>query len=181
MRSYNQMQAEIGEWSFSAFGFNTTPFLDVELGMGEDGYVEKGTASLGSLVPLMNIMDALGGLYAARSTGQAKTATGEIMIHLCDYCCRESIAIPGRVEFNGDIGLESVDALVVYLGQLFQAHVQRHQGIKDMNMDNVFNHHRMHILRIFVWHLNEYASSILEDDLLVVLNETWNLRGRSDE
>lgn len=188
MQTYRIIQKEIGAWSKKNFGDQETPYLEVY----HCGTILKGAArtkgdeagemvptevvvALGSLAPLMGIMEELGELFESREDADREDALGDIAVYLCDYCCREGILWPVRIELPSNEKTDPTTGLVVYLAKLFRCHLKRHQRIRGMHEDVHFETSRMAALRALVWHLEEMAREWTpETNLTMILNETWN-------
>jgi len=148
---------------------------------------------LGSLAPLMGLAEDMGELVAAleeisefvatqkKEEGAEITipseffrnmenALGGIIIHLCDYCCRENTKLPERVALAVRDRAPSGVGLITHLGKLFRCHRKRHEEVlttKD------FDAIHMEALRGFVWHLETCAKEYTSSNLLIILNQAW--------
>lgn len=187
MESYEQIQAQVGAWNIANFGNQETPYLKVV----NAGTVKAGTprgpedkpgllrplnpvvVELGSMAPLMGIVEEVGELYEATGSLAIEDAIGDIAIYLCDYCCRENIPFPSRVDIDPACRMDPKDGLVVYLGRLHHVHLKRHQRIRGMHDRAAFSATRDPALRAFVWHLEAYAKAYTKADLLIIINTTW--------
>jgi hypothetical protein len=204
MQTYEQIQFQVGAWSIKNFGNQETPYLqslgagtispDQPRREGDKPIVDaryRGlrVVALGSLAPLMGLVEEVGELARAvemvpapheRSVEnerkrEMEDALGDIAIYLCDYCCRENIMIPIRADLSrGDRYFNRVMGIVAYLGQLYHCHLKRHQRIRGMHVLTQFQAARMEALRGFVWHLEVCAMDHIKNDLLTILNGTWN-------
>lgn len=186
MQSFGQIQWQIGEWAVANFGGNETPYLTVR----EAGTITKGPRTsgqmagvshdldrvvcLGGLAPLMGIVEEVGELFHGGGPNDKRDAVGDIAIYLCDYCCRENLPFPERIALDDREKHDPLAGMVIYMGLLYRCHLKRHQRIRGMHNYEEFNRCRKRALRGFVWHLHEYAKRTLNDNLLTILNMTWN-------
>lgn len=182
MQTYNQIQYQVGSWNIQNFGNQATPFLriiPVEHLPHEQDRVRMDAphggevVELGSLAPLMGLVEEMGELHEAKTMADLEDALGDITIYLCDYCCRESVQFPERVK-NPEDGLACDVGIIVYLGRLYHCHLKRHQGIRHMDDNVVFKQRRQVALEGFVWHLEGYTRLATTTNLLTILNATWN-------
>ena len=171
MQTYKQIQFQVGAWNIENFGNQETPYLNAVF-LNDDPTLQY-RVELGSLAPLMGMVEELGELFEARNNADIRDAIGDISIYLCDYCCRERLVFPTRVVLEEKEQRPGSQGLVVNLGRLYHCHLKRHQGIRGMSDDTKFNEARMAALRALVWHL-EVAARTAESNLVVILNETWN-------
>lgn len=169
MQTYQQIQYQVGEWNQANFGNQPTKYLHAKLHKSEVG--DWPEVELGSTAALMGIVEEVGELFEASTPSETADAIGDIAIFLCDYCCREGIPFPTRVELQARDRLDYDVGLVVYMGRLHHCHLKRHQGIRGME-GTVFAEARMAALRAFVWHL-EAAAKATGSNLVTILNQTW--------
>jgi len=186
MKSFKDIQFEVGAWAVENFGNNETPYL----GCRQAGNISRtrprsssdrpGPAvraptvvELGSLAPLMGIAEEVGELLAATKNDEWLDALGDITIYLCDYCCRESIALPEFIALDEGDEHDAADGIVIYMGHLFRCHLKRHQRIRGFNDRDIFTHERHRALIGLIWHLEQYARIGMGRTLLEILNETW--------
>ena len=187
MRSFENIQYEVGPWSLENFGHQETPYLTAVVGKCHTGSralrrpLEGVEVRLGSMAPLMGLSEELGELFESGTNTDTKDAVGDLCIYLCDYCCREGIVIPYRSELDRRDIYDPGSGLVVYLGRLNRAHLKRHQGIRDMDNDVKFAAARLAAVGGFVFHLDLFVKEHLAGNgekpltnLVTILNETWN-------
>lgn len=191
MQTYEQLQFQIGAWAVDNFGGNETPYLEVlEAGSIKadkprkkedkpDQTARHGNmvVELGSLAPLMGMVEELGELMAAVGEDNKKDmedALGDIAVYLCDYCCRENMTFPSRPVLLKQDRYEPSIGAAAYLGRLYRCHLKRHQRIRQMHNPKKFEAERAATLRGFVWHIQAFSRQYTQTDLLVCLNETWN-------
>lgn len=192
MQAYQQIQFQIGAWATANFGNNETPYLEIlEAGSivadkprKPDDKPDKNArhnnmvVELGSLAPLMGLVEELGGFMAAFLTEDKKgieDALGDIAVCVCDYCCHESILFPTKVTLTKKERYATpVGGAMVYLGTLYRCHLKRHQRIRNMHNKRTFEKERAAALHGFVWHLEAMAKEYTKTPLLTILNKTWN-------
>lgn len=186
MQTFEQIKKQVGEWNIANFGNQETPHLrDVPVALlppdKRQRMYDLGrtmVVALGSLAPLMGMMEELGELYEADVAGDpggAADATGDIAIYLCDYCCREGIKFPARPVLPEEKQYDDTLAgMVVYLGRLYHCTLKRHQGIRGMSFDGLYNQTRDDAVVGFAWHLHKYAHVAKDINLLTILNTTWH-------
>lgn len=188
MQTYEMIQRQVGEWAVANFGHNETPYLGV-LEQGsilpdkprKDGDKPDDTArfkdvvvELGSLAPLMGLVEELGEFMEALTEKDRENALGDMAIYLCDYCHREGLAFPTRFPWSTKKRHEASIGMAVFLGRLYHCTLKRHQRIRKMHNPKQFNKERLDTLRGFVWHLEAAAKEYTSTNLLATLNKTWN-------
>lgn len=189
MQSFQQIQTQIGRWSFENFGFQETPYLEVRMAgtIRPDVPRAKGDYStpnrvvpalvvaLHGLAPLLGIGEEVGELHAAGATyTDRKDAVGDIAVYLCDYCNREGIVLPNRPELAEADKQAPTDGIVANYGRLLHCHLKRYQRIRGMHNPITFDEARIAAVRGLVWHLEAYCKAIYDTNLLTILNEVWN-------
>jgi len=188
MQTFEQIQFQIGAWNVKTFGRHETPHLHAyEPGTIKHNYARAEgerpgarrvglVVALGSLAPLMGIMEEVGELMAADEDAErTHDALGDIAVYLCDYCCRENIPYPARAAVTKKAQYASPGTgLVVYLGHLYHCHLKRYQRIRGYHDPGVFSIARAEALRGFVWHLEAFTKKYTSTNLLTILNQTWN-------
>lgn len=132
----NQLVKEVGEWSKQNFGEQETLILPVVPFSTVKKYVEYSplhivtvdnpVVCLGSLAPLMGIVEEYGEFIDADTEDDRKDAMGDMVIYLSDYCNREGMEFP-------NINLERDAILGVEIGKLFHATLKRFQGIRGFD------------------------------------------------
>lgn len=189
MQGFATIQFQVGQWSLNNFGRNETPLLQVcaagtiqatheRSALEVPGEAVPGVVvELGGLAPLMGIVEEVGELECAIENGDGagmRDAFGDISIYLCDYCCRENIMWPVRMALALHERHNARTGVLLYLGKLYRCHLKRFQRIRGMHDAKTFDEHRVAALRCFVWHLGTLAREVTDDNLLIILNETWN-------
>lgn len=183
MKQFQDIQREVGAWSRANFGDQESPHFIIKMEPFPDGWkvndpMPPTLVALGSLAPLMGLVEELGEMFDASHKGDTIDAIGDVFIYLCDYCSREEFKLPiGRdLLFQ----LEAMDrddlaALVVYTGRLFHAVLKRHQGIRGFDDDDKFNNERNMCVAMILAHLDHFVRQVdLGTNLLMVANQTWN-------
>lgn len=188
MKTFAELQKEVGEWAQANFGNVETPFLDCvtagNIGTGPRGTKDQAgykvrtpmVACLGGLAPLMGMVEEVGEFAQAENGNDYLDALGDILIYLCDYCYREGIEFPIRTDT-----VEKVDryapltGLAVHLGRLNHCHLKRHERIRGMEDYASFNEKRMYHLFCFVWHLEQATRNIMYKYFSIneIANRTW--------
>lgn len=188
MQTFEQIKRQVGEWNILNFGNQETPHIklvdidalrfEIRTRLGATGAESRFmVAELGSLAPLMGMMEELGELYEAdalRDPADAQDATGDIGIYLCDYCCREGINFPSKPVLAEVGRYDPLSGMVIYLGRLYHCTLKRHQGIRGMAFDGLYHQTRDGAVNGFAWHLHKYAHVAKDINLLTILNMTWH-------
>lgn len=168
----NQLIKEVGEWSKDNFGEQETLVLQVvplkEVKKFSDWQdlhprtVESPVACLGSLAPLLGIVEEYGEFVDAVSEEDRQDAIGDIIICLCDYCSREGIGFP-EYEPSRDT------TLGVEVGRLVHATLKRMQGIRGYDNREKYEESRNFALRGIVSCLIQIDHQALQYGI-----DTWN-------
>lgn len=187
MKTYIELQSEIGSWSLANFGNQETPYLRTA-GRGTvvaDTPRDQGTAGeplytgflvcMDSLSPLMGIVEEFGEIadsLLANNKDEIEDAIGDVAVYLCDYLCRECINWPPdnnplELDENSALGLQSA------IGKLCHAHLKRFQRIRGMHDIKAFHNKRSEAVRLLVWNLENYAMYVTGKSLLHILNRVW--------
>ena len=182
--AFKELQGAIGEWSRENFGDQTskteTRFIPFPL-------------VLGSLAPLLGIVEEAGELKDACSRAEALDAIADIGIYLCDYAQREGFVLPnciagtrsddsGTIEpppseellsvFRGQWKLQSI------IGKLARVTLKHHQGIRGYDDFDKYREDRDSV----VFHLLQYLDCLTWDlskktgeaiTFLDILGQTW--------
>jgi len=192
MKSLEEIQKEVGEWSRENFGeqrskHNTVMYI-VSNKSGVFGSNEH-PLYLGSLAPLLGIVEEIGELAAATEAGdmaEMKDAVGDILIYLCDYTSREATELnsdilglaedivtdaeddPERVRMNPFLGLSQA------AGRLCHATLKWHQGIRGFDDPEKYRAARDAAIARLLVPLSLYVSIYLPGDSLIkLLNNVW--------
>ena len=188
MQTFEQIQFQVGAWGMKAFGNQETPYL---------GCLEAGTISptnprqpgdqpdkqkrlfehvveLGGLIPLMEIVEELCTLATVTHEWAREDTVGNILITLCDYCCRENIIFPVRPAIQAREEREPREGLIVGIGRLYQCHRKRHQRLDGFHDIQMFKEARADALRLFIYHLVIYTRNYTKTNVLTLLNKAWN-------
>lgn len=190
MQTFEQLVRQVGSWSVKNFGRQETPYLTVShvgtirADVARNQLDEPGcdvtvptVVALGSLAPLMGMVEELGEFFDAHTDQDKADAIGDIAVYLCDYCYREGIPFPdvtleGLLERVGEI--EAARCLAIAIGRLVRYHLKRHQRIKGLHNRQVFIGVRARVLVKIVSFLECLSKRVTGDSLLVSLNATWN-------
>lgn len=161
MKSLNQLKQEVGEWSKANFGEQETEHLKCLI---ETSQVDV-RVCLGSLAPLMGLVEELGELQRSETKEDIEDAIGDIGVYSCDYAYREQIIIPylGALE-------SSFSEPISYLGGLFHVTLKRHQGIRGYDSDEKYKAER----DIYFWHFLESVNVCCNGRLVEFTNKTWD-------
>ena len=190
MQTYSQIQVQVGAWSLKNFGAQFTPYLEAHLARNEttdipldevkavvSPFHETGMlVALGSLAPLMGLVEELGELAEAEIASDKegiRDSCADMAIYMCDYLCRENLTWP-TTPAPRELATHGKESLQAALGKLYRAHLKRHQRIRGMHNPGLFHEARSTSIMLFVWHLKAYAREVAGEDLLILLNEVWN-------
>ena len=136
----DKLRRQIGPWAKANFGDNLTqilPTFAIDTDGPEGSVVEVPfvQVALGSLAPLMGLVEELGEYASAKDKAEELDAIGDCGIYLCDYAYREQLSFQGCMN-----GLEvimhpnaRVHSPIVEIGLLYHCHLKRFQGIRGMD------------------------------------------------
>lgn len=191
MQAIEILQREIGDWSVANFGLQETPYLGVYEAGGvvantprsaADGHADPTArhgnlvATLGSLAPLMGIVEELGELAEAlvgENKAAAEDAVGDILVYLCDYLCREGVAWPGVRPIAPADRQEPTVGITIAVGRLYHTTLKRHQRIRGLHDPATYATARDVAVAVLVWHLEAFARAEFKTNLVTVLNVVW--------
>lgn len=186
LRSFQDIELEVGTWSAKNFGMQETPYLRVYKAgrikagqprgpMDVAGAPKKGdfVVGLDSLAPLLGIMEEIGELAASPKTDDKRDALADIAIYLCDYLFREELGWPKYFNTIDFIPYKPpATGLITYAGQLCRCHLKRHQRIRGMEDYVAFKTAQRKAIVGLVFHLDRVAHSY-GWHILELLNFTW--------
>lgn len=183
MKTFEKIREEVAVWSKANFGDQESPHFVIKvepLPVGPGGKVKplpKALVALGSLAPLMGIVEEIGEICEAGYPIDTEDAVGDVFIYICDYCSREGMGVLPMAP-NLPFTLEHEDhtpfiGLVVWVGKLFHGTLKRHQGIRGFDNDNTFEPHRNFCVAMILHYLQVYSRDMLHTDLLGIANRTW--------
>lgn len=184
MKQLDKLQKEVGTWSEKNFGHQASPHFRILVDKEFEGDPPKAMVALDSLAPLLGLVEEYGELLVAMNTKiQSKhdieDAIGDIIIYSCDFCHRFGIVMPfGRhaIKMPDDIKLHE-DPLVgigISLGRMYHATLKRHQGIRGFDNDANYAYEIILALQMILVHLDHLAGEVLNDNILIIANRTWN-------
>ena len=126
---------------------------------------------LGSLVPLMIMMEKVGDWFSAETTSAQRQILGEVGIHLCDYAAREGFILGEPTLGPLPLQDDPLAVLVMSLGRLFSITNKLHQGL--MNSDT-YRAERGVWVQTVQMALVEYAEQDFQEPFLVLLEDVWD-------
>lgn len=152
---------------------------------------------LGSLAPLMGIVEEVGELSEARLTfltaansdldvlkatqqkanEEFKDALGDIAVYLCDYCTREAVDLQHLVTHREEEAEEIppvISRLTIPVGKLYHATLKHHQGIRGFDTYSKYALARNAAITDLWLTLESISQIIAQQSLLSILEETWN-------
>ena len=153
---------EVGMWSKENFGEQQSKSRDI---------------MLGSLAPLLGIMEEVGELMEAEckeSIGESAhearlDAVGDILIYFCDYIYREEVTL----RYNHCEQLTSDSRVpMVLVGKLCHATLKRHQGIRGYDVAAKYHAEIEKVATELVDWLFHYAGD-MGLDLMTVGEQVW--------
>lgn len=154
--SLPEIQAEVEEWSRRNFGEQ----------------VSKATGqTLGSLAPLMGIVEENGERYAAKTEADREDAIGDTMIYLMDFANRDGMRIDELPAGNAFV------STVESIGRLFHATLKRHQGIRGFDNPETYTALRDQSCANLIARLRYRCGS---ERFLEIVNTAWSTVKRRD-
>ena len=181
MKTLSEIQKEVGEWARANFGEQESKAvaLDVEVVDRETDETEiiQVPLKLGSLAPLMGIVEEMGELMEAiccDDKEEQKDAIGDIGIYLCDYAEREGFVLSDALRLTSGCSDLPVDSLVIAVGKLNHVTLKRHQGIRGYDDDAKYKDERMRCVAFILCTLFIFSSRTFDDtEYMQILNDTW--------
>lgn len=176
VKSLQQIQAEVGEWSLENFGQNVTKARGYETEHGD-------TCHLGSLCSVLGMMEESGELSDAmegRDTTAAVDAIGDIGIYLCDFASRENFCLtnvlgPPMQMLQSDAVRYPLSGITGAMGMLSHAVLKHHQGIRGMDDPVKYYQSRDEAVRRLVFFIDRGITSWnLGLTFLQIIEQTWN-------
>lgn len=149
MKTLDQIQIEVGEWSQQNFG-------------DQESKVVPGLI-LDSLAPLMGIGEEIGEYNEASRIEDMDDALGDIGIYLCDYLYRENQPILPLYELSFNYEGPKPYLVIAY-GKLLHTTLKYHQGIR--NIDYIPSRNNA-VIQLIVSLRN------IVDEWDMIVSETW--------
>lgn len=179
MKSYDQIQKEVGRWAKTNFGDNESPYFVLKIEPFPQGWcpghpMPHTLVALESLCPLMGIAEEIGELARAKDRNEIEDAIGDIFIYVCDYAYRVGFPVPiglnamRVIDVDGDLLL----GLVSWSGKLFHGTLKRHEGIRGFDDKNKYLEHCETCTTMLLGYLEAYADAF-GVDLLTIANKVW--------
>jgi len=155
-KTLGQIQQEVGDWSVKNFGLQTSKANGI---------------ALGSLAPLLGIVEEIGELYDAVMDADKEDALADTGVYLCDFACREG----AHLFYSSDEQIEKLrsDALISLLGKLSHVVLKHHQGIRGYDVESKYITERDHILGKIMAVLCRMCKAYLNKPYLEVLTKVW--------
>ena len=178
--NFAQLQKEVGEWSQANFDYNivrATMFM-------KD--VPPSVIEVNWLCALMGIAEEIGEFFMSTKEGdmgqliehestltEKRDSLGDIVIYCCDYAYRHEIPLlvqydPKRIILHPPLGLMGS------LGALMHCNLKRLQGIRGFDDEGKFRNHNVRWLHSVMRYASATSQWLLQEDLLVIANETWS-------
>ena len=179
MKTMQQLQEEIGQWSRDNFGKQVSK-TERPIITDATNTTRAVPLVLGSLNPLMGMMEETGELFGATNMEDKEDAVVDIFVYACDYTYRSGLQMPPetllQMVFNPSVSaIVYQHSAVMYLGQVFHATLKHHQGIRGMDNIKNYNKHREDHLNMFLSNIYGFYTNLTgEERILPAINETWD-------
>jgi len=181
MKQYDALQREVGPWSVANFGDQESPFFLLKMEPFPPDWkvnhpMPPTMVCMGSLAPLMGIVEELGELAETKVTADLEDALGDVFVYLCDYCHREGFTLPIGRHLKFQLEPPNLDAfagMIAYIGKLYHGCLKRHQGIRGFDNDETWEAHRNYCVAMLLVYMQKFADETLNERLLVIANKTW--------
>ncbi len=162
LKTLEQIQVEVGQWSLANFGNQQSKFND---------------AILNEISPLLGLMEEAGEYSMAKTKEESLDALGDMMIYLCDFACRDGayLIIPDHT-----IHVIGYPQLITSIGMLCHVVLKRHQGIRGYDNPLKYINDRDIALIEIMWKINLLCTKAHSTDTLDVLNNTWKSVNKRD-
>lgn len=153
----DQIQAEVKEWALRNFGQQISKV--------------DPTLKLGSLNPLLGMVEEVGEFFSSTTEDDAVDALSDITIYLADYCWREDIKLS---ELYLSEKPDLVYSLYVVMGKLSHITLKRHQGIRGYDNIDKYRKEQGELLTNLVAELKDLALDYGDKKPLIdIMRETW--------
>lgn len=151
LATLTNLQNAVHQWSHANFGDQISKAITIGI-TREDRENHNGEVPLplGSLAPLLGLVEELGEYNDARVQSDVVDAISDIGIYLLDYCWREGAnisvaykaAMTVKTHENQNPRTVGMHMIVSGIGHLCHCTLKRHQGIRDMDIPAVYQGHR---------------------------------------
>lgn len=158
-RTLEEIQLEVAQWSTSNFGAQESKAYPDMI--------------LGSLAPLMGMMEEVGEWFSSETTAEQRDALADVGVYLCDYASREGFILPEPELKPDPPGEDPLALLVMALGKLFHVTLKRHQGIRGFDNLDHYRKHRDAWVGQILNALVEYSETDFQTPFLEILDEVW--------
>lgn len=180
MKTYQQIQNEVGAWASANFGDNESPYFVLKMKPFPEGWqpgnqMPDTLVALESLCPLLGIIEEIGELAAAVDQYKIEDAVGDIFIYICDYAYRVGIDIEtlsGTLHTRATSAEDPFKRLVECAGKLCHGTLKRHEGIRGFTDDTKYRNHCEWCVAELLVCLEHYAT-VSGIDLLATVNSVW--------
>lgn len=152
------IQDEVGMWSWRNFGRQESRSVP--------------SLVLGSLAPLIGIVEEVGELEEAEKDADVRDAVGDIGIYICDYSYREELELHVGIVDSADAGSTKNIALIS-AKQLMHATLKHHQGIRGFEDEGVYRSVIIRSLHRMIAWLDFRCQKLFQDSFVDVVDETW--------
>jgi len=185
---------EVGTWSQKNFGTQTSKALTIAslapLGLGSPddtpqtalhrigddlppGTIRETPYLLGSLAPLLGMVEEVGEWFLAETNAEQKDALADVGIYLCDYASREGFILPEPILAEVPIVADPLASLIMVLGNLCHVTLKHHQGIRGFDDRGHYKIKRSLACQLIVNNLAEYAEQDFATPFITILDEVW--------
>jgi hypothetical protein len=186
LKSFEQIQGEIVEWSRKNFGENATPYLKLKA-LDQPSIDSPIQACLGSMNALMGIGEEIGELMEADILNDYEgyvDSAGDILVYLSDYTGREHYSLkimddPKQLRkayqiMQKEMGEVMERNMPMAYGKLLRCTIKRHQNIRGHDKEDYYVKRRnFAIVSLIHAIIMDYNWGLARITLLEALNETW--------
>ena len=155
---FEPIQMEVCQWSKENFGQQQSK-------VNPDMF-------LGSLAPMLGIIEEAGEWVDAKDDEEEQDAIGDIMIYLCDYAGREGFILPDVSE-QYITNEDPVIKVMRCLGELSHCTLKRHQGIRGFDDHAKYIEARNNAVQGIMDALQTYVEYEHDMELIDVVSSTW--------
>lgn len=164
-----QLQGHVGQWARHNFGDNVSKLT---------GHVLHGHA-LGSLAPLLGIVEEVGEMCHADNDAELRDAVGDVAIYLCDYAEREGFPLweidpePRSGWDQSGWDLDAIRATAAMVGTLVHVTLKAHQGIRGFDDPEFYAERRAVAVAGILSYLDSLCVTRFAESFVDVVAGVW--------